>query len=427
MVLRRVEDLKARGVQRQELATRINEALTKYMKINSYSDTIEQDLRKDNLSHFILRLAYCRTEELRRWFLSQECVLFRHRLESLPPSELARFITANGLSFQAVDAAEKASKRDELLSTPSAPMQLFERTAYYKIPFTQAVDLVSTRQVYISGGIAYVPSQRLVNIVVSRFRMGLSRSLVECSNGFANVASDSRFGPLLQNMNRQYTGREYNGASEGGSIHPGELDALAQRSMPLCMQQLHVHLKQEHKLRHWGRLQYGLFLKGAGLSVDDAMMFNSLTPFTKIMGLDAFTKNYAYNIRHMYGKEGKRTNYTPYSCIKIIMGLAPTPGDPHGCPYRHYDESHLSSLLSQLRIGGKDKDAIMNHAKGKSYQLACQRHFEATHAGAEALWGVNLEVGNHPNAWMQASMGVHAAREATKKAQQQGGEEQLTK
>jgi hypothetical protein len=26
---------------------------------------------------------------------------------------------------------------------------------------------------------------------------------------------------------------------------------------------MHKHLKQEHKLKHWARMQYGLFLKGA--------------------------------------------------------------------------------------------------------------------------------------------------------------------
>jgi hypothetical protein len=31
----------------------------------------------------------------------------------------------------------------------------------------------------------------------------------------------------------------------------------------LFPQNLHVNLKRDHKLKHWGRLQYGLFLKGA--------------------------------------------------------------------------------------------------------------------------------------------------------------------
>ena len=60
--------------------------------------------------------------------------------------------------------------------------------------------------------------------------------------------------------------------------------------------------------------------------------------FTKIMTHDQFSKEYAYNIRHRYGKEGKRTEYSPYGCYKLIMDMAPGPGEYHGCPYKHYDD-----------------------------------------------------------------------------------------
>lgn len=53
-------------------------------------------------------------------------------------------------------------------------------------------------QVYLEAGFAYVPVQRVVTIVVARFRSGISRSLIDASNHFAFVTSDSRFGPLLQ-------------------------------------------------------------------------------------------------------------------------------------------------------------------------------------------------------------------------------------
>ena len=68
------------------------------------------------------------------------------------------------------------------------------------------------------------------------------------------------------------------------------------------------------------------------------------------MDLDKFEKGYAYNVRHSYGKEGKRADYTPYSCMKIITTNQPGPGDFHGCPFKHSDLDMLKRRLQNYKI-----------------------------------------------------------------------------
>ena len=81
---------------------------------------------------------------------------------------------------------------------------------------------------------------------------------------------------------------------------------------------MHSKLKDRHKLKHDGRNQYGLFLKGIGVSLEDALNFWK-SEFCQVMSLKVFEQSYAYNIRHNYGKEGNKVNYSPYGCVKLIL------------------------------------------------------------------------------------------------------------
>lgn len=157
-------------------------------------------------------------------------------------------------------------------------------------------------------------------------------------------------------------------------------------------------------------MQYGLFLKGIGLSMEDALVFWQ-REFSKQMSPDEFIKKYAYNIRHNYGKEGKRADYTPYSCTRIILGTTPAVEDAHGCPYRHWDSSRLRSVLGQMRLPAGKVDEILKHVSEKNYQIACLSQFQAKFPGADVS-----SVGNHPNGYYEAAINHLKQQEVAAKA-----------
>jgi DNA primase large subunit len=335
---------------------------------------------------------------------------------------LKSFLTQNKLHFDPVSDEEKKRLTPQLLCIVSpnskdkipSPLEV-ANTTYYKIPFQEAADLIATRQCFVKAGFAYVPMRRIVNIIAAKFRIALSKSLAQASRVFSTVVADfTPIAPLLNSMNSQYTGKEYN---DNAQTMGGEYELTSQNideyssSMPLCMRNLHNGLQDDHKLKHHGRLQYGLFLKGAGMTMEESLVFFQ-REFTKIMTSEKFQKEYTYNIRHMYGKEGKRTNYTPYSCSKIILGTPPNSGEHHGCPYRHFDDGHLASILGKMQIGNAaERNEIMSLKKKKHYNLACQKHFEFSHPNALGVKDLNLNgVGEHPNAWYAASVAYRVAK-----------------
>lgn len=47
----------------------------------------------------------------------------------------------------------------------------------------------------------------------------------------------------------------------------------------------------------------------------------------------------------MYGKRGKKTDYTPWSCSKVANKAIPGKGEYFGCPYKYYSDEKLGIAL----------------------------------------------------------------------------------
>ena len=175
-----------------------------------------------------------------------------------------------------------------------------------------------------------------------------------------------------------------------------DVDKVAERCFPLCMNNIERHVNRYSHLMH----QVTLFLKSSGLQVEEALKFFQKR-YEKRTPIDKFEKEYAYNIRHSYGLEGKRQSYAPYNCEKIINLPVPMGNECHGCPFKNYSEENLRKILNDCNLKDADIEDILSKKKNKEYQVACVKYFEAKFPGKLADGA-----GIHPNKYFNSAMKI---------------------
>ncbi|RPD66256.1 DNA primase large subunit [Lentinus tigrinus ALCF2SS1-7] len=421
-VLAEIESCFARNRAFKEMQTVIlDNVCNKYLELNRTSNTLkplDEERRKDHIGHFVLRLAFCRSEDLRRRFVKAETTLFKLRFDVEDTTEKMKFL--NSMNF------------DWVLASPEEVQEIVPSTSseqpgrYYKVKWTRVPDLVEKRRVLMKGGMAYVPAAEQASIVFQEFQTHLEKALEATAKALPRLDEDTRLVPILDNLSKGFqagVSSEWSGATEGpdGALRADMIDEMAYKHFPACMRNLHMCLRRDKHLKHFGRLQYGLFLKILGLSIDEALAFWRKA-FSSIQD-DKFNKEYRYNIRHTYGLEGKRANYAAKSCQQILMSDEPGPGDSHGCPYRHFSADNLQSALLTMYgehgLTSADMPEIMNMVKAKHYHVACTRVFEITHARQGVKKGEGVGGGEsvtHPNQYAQRSRDLEKKMEEGKEA-----------
>ena len=146
--------------------------------------------------------------------------------------------------------------------------------------------------------------------------------------------------------------------------------------------------------------KFRLFLKGLGLSMEDCLTYFSREFCKKGMTRRKFYKDYAYRIRHSYGKGGKRADYT-LQLREDYPGTLSGDGEYHGCPFKSFDVPTMRRHLAKKR-DISPTISMQSVSQWRPRILAWhvpRRHFETLHPGADCDG-----VGNHPNAWYEASV-----------------------
>ena len=144
-------------------------------------ERLKLERQKDHYSHFILRLAFSSTEDLRRRFARIEAALFKLRFQNDDARERQAFVESLSLDWEVVSEEEKQSLAADLLSaTPGLKRQEMEEGGWFKVDFENVPELTESRRIFLKAGKAYVPIREQMSMVLAGFSTKLDQGLEVC-------------------------------------------------------------------------------------------------------------------------------------------------------------------------------------------------------------------------------------------------------
>ncbi|MCJ1333782.1 hypothetical protein MMC10_010482 [Thelotrema lepadinum] len=431
-ILAELESCSFRNRSPAETASHMTPLLSKYLPLSSNSSspsgasdaTLRAQRQKDHYSHFILRLAFSSTDELRRRFARVESTLFRLRWQADDARERAAFVGGLEFDWEVVSEQEKRELGNQLSAVSGSWGGKREEAGrgdaeeWFRVDWERVPELVENRRVFVKKGKAYVPGREQLSFVLAEFGARLEKALELTSRALPRLDEDDRLTPILNHLSKSFatpdsTLSDADSSLPGAPINAASIDTLAAANFPLCMRHLHTTLRKNSHLKHFGRLQYTLFLKGLGLSLDDALLFWRSS--FRLIDESTFNKEYRYNVRHSYGDVGGDSNrrgkgYSPFSCQRILTEHPPGSGEAHGCPYKHFSVDNLTTLLSATGVDDPNMlRGVREDLAGKRYHIACNRVFDWSHrneikkAKEEGSEGGGMDTIVHPNTYFKRS------------------------
>lgn len=356
----------------------------------------KSNLNNDNTSFFFVALAFCNQDSQRNWLANIEAKLFLYRINHYAINKDSILRELNIPLYEVSNVSKDFEEKIKFKNNQG------HSSKYYKIPFEYVLNLVPTMNYYIYKGYVYVNESNKESIIETVLKESLLKKYYNLSKSYDSILEDKRIFNLIHNiektreLNKQIEFTVKKDLSSFFSIN--DIEDHAETNFPLCMQVIHRHLNRESHLKHEGRLQYSLFLKGIGLTFDESMTFWK-KKFMMKTNSDKFDKEYSYNIRHSYGLEGKRVSYPPWTCHKIQGLPIPNIGESHGCPYKYLSEERLRSLLYEMHMKEVDVMKILDKKKTNEYSICCIRQFEAKFPSLPFE-----KVGIHPNYYFESAV-----------------------
>ncbi|XP_039750962.1 DNA primase large subunit-like [Pararge aegeria] len=323
----------------------------------SYNEYVVEGSVYDVVGHYTLCIVAILEgrEEFTQFIIKGEDSLFRRRLKALSAYDLRSFVKK---LLRVIRKLHTEVYFLEPLRTLCQHLMLRDMAHHvcslcnekcslhsFTVKFKHCLTFIAKRQIVLKNGIAQIPCSKWKTYLVKLFNTNLKNRMV--NTDLDVLRNDPRITELLKKVVKVIRPLKRHNINILRSV---EVD-ITSKMFPPCMFNLHQHLRNTHRLTHDQRFLYSLFLKDLGMPVDEAIIFwrkeYALAPNGKSACCHNWAKDekkFVYGIRHMYGLEGRRKEYSCRSCHQIQN--SDTTYSEGGCPFKSFDNNKMEQILN---------------------------------------------------------------------------------
>lgn len=356
--------------------------------VDNFEGNIEylfEGSKYDRTGHFTLRLLSSTSNDLWYYWLTRETTLLEYRLNNVSKRQIYRMFKNIRNSVESGKERHPLYAALHQVTTFFLQRNIFSHIVaqdhssccedfYVKLKFQIIPDLLKKRLVDLKDGLAIIFCSKWKELLKSLFKSLLAKEKLDLND--TCVSSMIKADPRLNFMQQRVELRLMKGGQIGNSrITVKNIDSEVY-NFPPCMSHLHFLLRRRHRLSHNARFYYSLFLKDSGMTVDEALGFwreEYSQPHTCTCACShnwqTDTRRFTYSIRHLYGLEGSRKNYSAPNC-SAICNSNNGPRYEGGCPFKSFDREKLKELLKQV-TKQSDTEKYLDTFLSQKPQVAC--------------------------------------------------------
>lgn len=267
------------------------------------------DQLEDDLSHWMLKVAFSSNALLRKQFLNFELTLFKHRYDHMSRDLQLKFLKE---SFSSCCEELTPTEVDKMNLELFFPKIKLYKKRMFKCSFLKVIDLVKTKKVIVlKKGIAYIGDDQVYSMMEQSYRESCMNQMLKLSENLENI-TDKRILNILEwvKVNPYKPDIIASNEKEWG------VGALDVERFPPCMKSINNTLFTKHHIKYEPRLVFTGFLKDIGLDLEGCLK-HFRDGFSKLSESE-FNSKYAYSIKHAYGNEGRNKQFHRVPCEYVI-------------------------------------------------------------------------------------------------------------